>query len=384
MVLLVGLQAVFRQWKGLTLLRISLPIGVFAATIMALTIKSRSAPDPIRTPLKDKIVSLDLGGSLLVLGKPPDRMTWKTSDFKTTGSMACLVYALEKGGVSRSWQNWRIITGLAAFLGLFVVFVFNEWCMGDRAMIQSHLFQKRSVVLNLIYMFFLAGLFFPLSYTLPIQFQSIDNASASQSGVRLIPLVLGVSVFTMVTNGVLTVWRQYTPFLVVGAVAGTIGVAMVHTLGADAAIGSWIGYEILTAMGVGLALQVPMIANQAAVGVEDIAGATALTLFCENVGTSIFIASTEAALMNGLISALRRNVPNVHPEAVISVGATEIRRIFGSDQIHGILLSYLRGCKDSHFVPIACGGAATLVSMALAAPGVAQAWENQKGKLHAR
>lgn len=37
-----------------------------------------------------------------------------------------------------------------------------------------------------------AGSFFILLYYLPIYFQSVDNVSASESGIRNIPLVLGV------------------------------------------------------------------------------------------------------------------------------------------------------------------------------------------------
>jgi MFS transporter, DHA2 family, glioxin efflux transporter len=276
------------------------------------------------------------------------------------------------------------VLSLTASAVLTVLFVANERLMGSRAMIQSDLLRRRSIVINLVYQVFIAGLFFPLSYTLPILFQSVDNQSAAQSGLRLIPLIVGVSVFTMVANGLLTFWRHYTPFLVIGAAAGTVGVTLVHSLDADATLGSWIGFEILTAMGVGLALQVPMIANQAAVGVEDIAAVTALTLFSENIGTSIFIAATEAAFTNGLVSSLRHNVPKLQPEMVVNAGATEIRRIFGKDQIQGILMSYLQGCKDSQLVPLVCGGVATAVSMVLAVPALAQSWSSWKHKAHAR
>ena len=36
------------------------------------------------------------------------------------------------------------------------------------------------------------GSFFVLLYDLPLYFQSVDNVSASESGIRNIPLVLGV------------------------------------------------------------------------------------------------------------------------------------------------------------------------------------------------
>jgi MFS transporter, DHA2 family, glioxin efflux transporter len=291
--------------------------------------------------------------------------------------MACFVLALQRAGVASPWRNWRVITSLSASAVLLILFMVNELLMGSRAMIQGHLLRKRNIATNLIYQFFIAGLFFPLSYALPIQFQSVGNESATQSGLRLIPLILGVSVFTLIANGILTFWRRYTPFLVIGSIAGTIGVTMIHTLGADASIGPWIGYEILIGMGVGIALQVPMIANQAAVGIEDLAAVTSLTMFVENVSTAIFIASTEAAFTNGLVKALAYNAPNVKPEVVINTGATGIRMAFRPDQVSGILRSYLQGCQDSHFVPIACGASAVLVSMVIAIPAAAKEFDSR-------
>jgi len=158
---------------------------------------------------------------------------------------------------------------------------------------------------------------------------------------------------------------------------------MVHTLGAEARISSWIGYEIFIGLGVGPPLQVPMIANQAAVSAEDIAAVTSLTLFCENIGTAIFIASTEATFTNGLVKALAQNVPNLRPEAVVNAGATEIRSSFSKELVPGILLSYLHACKESHFVPIASGSVAALVSMMVALPDVAKEWQIRTRKPHA-
>ena len=103
-----------------------------------------------------------------------------------------------------------------------------------------------------------------------------------------------------------------------------------------------------------------MIANQAAVGVEDMAAVTAMTLFTENFATSIFVASTEAAFTNGLVKALAYNTPDLKPEAVINTGATRIRMTFKSDEANGGLRSYLQGCHDREFVPIACGAQSTI------------------------
>lgn len=206
--------------------------------------------------------------------------------------------------------------------------------MGKKAMVQSHLLKNKMVLANACYIFFLAGAYFPLLYTLPIQFQSVNNTSASQSGIRLIPLVLGISAVTMVANGLLTFWRHYKPFLLVGAVFAIAGNAKIYTSNADTLASEWAGYEILSAIGIGIALQIPMISNQALVPADDMAAATSLTLFMENCGTALFVASSEAAFTNGLLSSLARKLPGTESKNVLDAGATQIRNLFSGGELN--------------------------------------------------
>ncbi|KAF2475230.1 MFS gliotoxin efflux transporter glia [Lindgomyces ingoldianus] len=341
---------------------VSLPIGFLATVTMVFFFTSPIPPK--EATLKEKVVCMDLNGGVLV-----------------TGALSCFVLAMHWAGI-RSWNSPAIILSLAGFGTLSIVFLLNERFMGPKAMIQSHLLRSRRVLTNLIYIFCLAGVFFPLLYSLPIQFQSINNNSASQSGVRLIPLVLGVSAFTMVANALLTYWRHYNPFLVIGAIAATIGVSMIYTLDMQTSSRVWIGYELLTAMGVGLALQIPMIANQAAVSTEDMASATSLSLFMENVGTSLFVAGSEAAFTNGLLHSLIKKAPTLDANEVLGAGVTQIRSSFTQNEVKIILASYLDGCRVSHVVSVACGAAACLVAIVGVAPTASQELKRRRKKPH--
>ncbi|KAF2805807.1 uncharacterized protein BDZ99DRAFT_466164 [Mytilinidion resinicola] len=299
---------------------------------------------PREASLRERIVQIDLLGSVLV-----------------TGALACFVLCMHWSGIYH-WSSPRAILTMISSIILTIAFVLNEWFMGPKAMIQHHLLKNARVLPNLIYIFFLAGVYFPLLYTLPVQLQSVHNESASQSGVRLIPLVLGISIFTMISNGLLTWWRHYALFLAAGAILGTAGLAKIHSLGADATTGDWIRYEVLAAVGVGLALQIPMIANQTVVAAADVPAVTSLTLFVENVGTALFVAAGEAAFAQGLMASIARNVPSVAPQKVLDVGATQIRSVFYGSELQGVLGSYLDGCKISHIIGVACGAAACVVS----------------------
>jgi MFS family permease len=348
---------------GLTSCRISLPIGFAAALTMFLAFKNPLKPQEATLP--QKIFALDLNGAVLL-----------------SGGFSCFVLAMHWIGVN-SWTSARVVGSFVGFALLFVCFIINEWAMGDKAMVQAHLFKNRLLLANLGYIFFLAGAFFPLMYTLPIQFQSVNDNSASQSGVRLIPLVLGVSVFTMISNGLLTVWRHYKPWLLLGALLATAGNSRIYTLDASTPTRQWIGYELITATGIGLALQIPMIANQALVPAGDMPAATSLTLFVENCGTALFVASGEAAFTNGLLSSLRAKLPEADAIQVLDAGATQIRSLFSGAELDDVLRSYLHGCKTGHLIPLACAAIAAAISLSNAGPAALKAIKLRLKKRHA-
>jgi hypothetical protein len=155
----------------LTLCRINLPIGVVAAAAMFICF--RPPVSSKEAPLSEKVLQLDFNGGILV-----------------AGFLSCFVLAMHWLGKYPS-NSARVVGSFAGFASLLGCFIVNEWVMGKRAMIQSNLLRNKMIIANACYIFFLAGAYFPLLYTLPVQFQSVNNTSASQSGIRLIPLILG-------------------------------------------------------------------------------------------------------------------------------------------------------------------------------------------------
>ena len=343
----------------LTLGRINLPIGFAAAFTMFICFLSPI--NPKEASLQEKILQLDFNGGVLV-----------------ATFLSCFVLAIHWLGKYPS-NSARVIGSFSGSASLLVCFVINEWMMDKRAMIQSNLLKNKRVLANACYLFFLAGAYFPLLYTLPVQFQSVNNTSASQSGVRLIPLVLGISAVTMIANGFLTFWRHYNPFLLVGAFFALAGNTKIYTSNARTLTSEWVGYEILSAVGIGMALQIPVIANQALVSADDMAAATTFTLFMENCGETVFVAASEGAFTNGLLSSLARNLPNIEPKTVLDAGATQIRSLFSGGELEQVSRSYLDGCKTSHLVTVACGAIAGLISCSNAGPA-AVTWVKLKLK----
>ena len=76
------------------------------------------------------------------------------------------------------------------------------------------------------------------------------------------------------------------PFLLAGSALATIGAGLLYTLDVGSPSSHWIGYQALAGIGIGLSIQVPIIANQSFVKVSEISSITAVTL-CKYIVFSI-------------------------------------------------------------------------------------------------
>lgn len=167
---------------------------------------------------------------------------------------------------------------------------------------------------------------------------------------------------------------HFVPFMIFGSAITTVGCGLLYTLNTHSSSGEWIGFQILAGIGIGLALQVPIIAAQATVDASDLASVTAMILFFQTIGGAFFVSAGEVAFTNILLGKLPINSPTLDPKNVVAVGVTEIRAIFSSDLVPGIISSYMSGLKVAYAIAIASSGIAVIASLF-------SKWKNLKGKI---
>ncbi|KAI4112949.1 MAG: hypothetical protein LQ345_005982 [Seirophora villosa] len=305
---------------------INLPVGGAGAAIILFTFKTPDAFQPVPATLKEKLLQMDLVGTGTIMA-----------------AVVCYVLALQYGGVTKPWGSATVVGLLVGFVLLTVAFGINEWYQGDRALIQKRLLKVRLIWVACLYVVLIAGGFFMLLYYLPIYFQSVSGVSPSDSGVRNIPLVVGVSICSVISGVLISKFGHYIPLMVTASVLGTIGTGLLYTLEVGTASSKWIGYQALTGIGLGLGFQVPIIVAQASVEPEDISSASALILFFQTIGGSFFVAAGQTAFVNQLLRVASQKVPDVDPAQVVLTGATSLRQVFSAQQLPGIIASYLSG-----------------------------------------
>lgn len=325
---------------------INLPIGGLAGAIIIFFFKTPSAAKPVDVPLREKILQMDPVAVVLIMG-----------------AVISYVLALQYGGQSNSWDSSVVIGLLVGFFAIVAVFVVWEWTQKDRAMFPGRLIGDRTYLTASLYAFFFAGAYFLVIYYLPIYFQSIDNVNPTMSGVRNIPLIVAVTFATICSGIFISTTGIAAPVMVVGSVIATIAAGLIYTFDIGTPTGKWIGYQILGGVGWGLAFQVPMIMGQAVAPPEDLASVTAIILFFQTVGGAFLVSAAQSAFVNVLLKTLPYSAPTVNPLAVMATGATELRSVFSSEQVPGILVAYMKGLKITFAISLGATGMTLVIAL---------------------
>ncbi len=240
---------------------INLPIGGLSAFIIAIFFKAPSGAKPVPATWKEKLLQMDLVGTALVMG-----------------GVISYILALQYGGQTLEWRHRTVIGLLVGFVLIAVAFGFWEAYNGERSMIIPRLFLHRDVWVSSIFTFLFAGAYFVVIYYLPIYFQSVDNSSPTESGVRNLPLILSVTVATIVAGGAISATGIAAPVAVIGAALATVAAGLLYTLDINTSTGKWVGYQILGGFAWGAAFQVPIVIGQATAKPDDISSVTAIIL----------------------------------------------------------------------------------------------------------
>jgi hypothetical protein len=284
--------------------------------------------------------------------------------FVLMASFICLILALQWGGVSKAWHSADVIGTLVGFILLLIIFVGVEVWQGDRALIVPRLMKQKTIALLSGFQIFNSGCFLLLMYYLPIYFQVVSGVSASQSGIRNVPYILGIALCSILSGVGITMTGHYLPFLALGPVLATIGCGLIYTLDVGSSSSAWIGYQALAGIGLGFSVQVAIIVAQAIVPTEDISSITAIMIFFQTISGAVFVSVGQSLFANKLLSTVPKLVPDVSPALVLATGATELRKTFNAAQLPLIIRSYMDGLKDAYILSIMLGGLAVLVAAA--------------------
>jgi len=287
--------------------------------------------------------------------------------------IVCLLLALQWGGSQYPWNNGRIIALFVIFALLLVVFIFIQFKEGDNATVPPRVLKQRSVGGGAWFAACLGASFFVFVYFLPIWFQAIKGVTATESGIRNLPLILGLVIISMLSGVLVTTLGYYTPFIIISAILMSIGSALLTTLKPNSGHAEWIGYQAMFGFGVGFGMQQTLIAVQTVLPKKDIPVGTAIIMFSQTLGGALFISVAQNVQTNELLKQLKAVVPDLDPAVVLTTGATELKNVIPHQYLAGVLTAYNTAITNTFYV----GVAMAVVSIFGA---VAMEWKSVKGK----
>jgi len=253
----------------------------------------------------------------------------------------CLLLALQWGGTTHPWSNWRIILLFVLFGLLLLAFLLIQHRQQELATVPPRIFFKRTVWSSGWYAFALGAAFLAAVYYLPLWFQAVHAASAVRSGIMNLPLLIAVVVLSILAGALVTLWGYYAPFMLLGSVLVTVGFALLTTFTPRTPSPVWIGYQILAGAGVGLGLQQPIIAVQTVLDIDDVPTGTAIVVFLQTLGGALFVSVAQNVFANALVRLVAEYVPDIpDPRFVLAVGATGVQRAVPPEWLPGVTLAY--------------------------------------------
>jgi hypothetical protein len=121
---------------------------------------------------------------------------------------------------------------------------------------------------------------------LPTFLQYVDGDSATVSGIRTLPMVVGLLIASVFSGNVVSKTGQYRYFPIVGSLVMALGLYLLSLL--KPSTSTWLAslYMFVLGLGIGLCMQVLTIAVQNTVDYADLGTATSGVTFFRTIGSS--------------------------------------------------------------------------------------------------
>ncbi|KAB8301432.1 hypothetical protein EYC80_003299 [Monilinia laxa] len=235
--------------------------------------------------------------------------------------VVCLLLAPQWGGQIYAWNNGRVVALLVITAVFLLAFVAVQILLPKTATIPPRIAKQRSIIAGFLATIFLGSSQYIYIYFLPIWFQAINGASAVDSGIRLLPLMLAMVLASIFGGLVVQKTGYYTPAAIVGSSIMCVGAGLLITLQVDTGKGKWIGYQILYGFGMGMCSQAPNLAAQTVLPTEDVSIGIALMFFATLLGAAVFVSVGQNVLDNQLVQRFS-SFPGFEPGLITEGGAT--------------------------------------------------------------
>ncbi|HET7304499.1 MAG TPA: MDR family MFS transporter [Segeticoccus sp.] len=263
------------------------------------------------------IAALIVTGRTLKLPKPEhQRQVDYAGAALMAAAVACLMLVLTWGGRRYDWTSPTILALCAGVAVLFPLWMYAETRAAE-PILPLRLFRDDVFRINVPLAFLIGiAMFGAVSY-LPTYLQLSLGASATYSGVLMLPLMGGLMAAAVVTGQVISRTGRYKVFPIIGTLVAGVGLYLLSLMNAGSSREESSIYMVVLGVGIGFIMPTLVLTVQNSVDRADMSTATAGVNFFRQIGASFGTALIGSLFVGRLTEDLARKLP---PAAADQVG----------------------------------------------------------------
>jgi EmrB/QacA subfamily drug resistance transporter len=252
----VLVQAVSWRW----IFYVNLPVGLVALSVIGATLPSTSVRG------RPKIDYL--GAALLA------------------GGLSAIVLVTSLGGSTWAWGSVETVAAGALGVALIGCFMLAERRAAEPILPPGLVRDRVFAVAGSLSAVVGFALFGSVTF-LPLYFQTVDAASPTGAGLRLVPMMVGLLTMSIFSGQVISRTGRYRLFPIVGTILMTAGLALLSRLGVGTSTATAAVFLLVLGLGLGSVMQVLVLAVQNAVDYSVLGAATSGVTMLRGIGGSL-------------------------------------------------------------------------------------------------
>ncbi|MEV3968380.1 MFS transporter [Streptomyces sp. NPDC050698] len=261
---------------------VNVPFGLVTLAVVAVALK---LPRPAAK------ARLDVLGALLL-----------------TAASTCLVLLTSWGGTEHAWDS-RTILGLAAGAAAATVLFLVTEHFAVEPLMPLRLFRDSVFnVTGLVGLVIGMGLFGAASY-LPTYLQMVDGASATESGLLMLPMMAGIVGASVVVGQLISHTGRYKAYPILGGALSAVGMWLLSRLEVGTPRLHYSIWMAVLGAGIGMVMPVLILAVQNSVRPADLGTATSANNYFRQIGGSVGAAVFGTLFADRLADALADRLP---------------------------------------------------------------------------
>ena len=261
---------------------INLPTGVLALAVLAVALPARPS---------GRRHTIDYPGAALL-----------------SFALTAVILVTSLGGNTFAWDSGFVVGMTAAAIVSLFAFVAVE-ARSREPILSLSLFRNRTFsITSAVGLIVGLSLFGSVTY-LPIHLQLVKGESPTGSGLQLMPMMLGMLVTSVLSGRLISRFGRYRPFPIAGTILMTVGLLLMSRISIDMSVWETSADALVLGLGMGMIMQVLILAVQNSVDYEHLGVATSGATLFRAIGGALGVAVFGAIFAHALQGQLGAVLP---------------------------------------------------------------------------